>query len=58
LNKCVRESYIELFKGNPLEEWYKQVEAQSACGIPITPASVMVGDLDLEEVMSSEYMFS
>jgi DNA-directed RNA polymerase len=58
LNKSVRDSYIELFKGKPLEDWYRQVEAQSACGIPITPASVMVGDLDLEEVRTSMYMFS
>ena len=58
LNESVRDSYIGLFKGKPLEEWYNQVEAQSSCGIPIKPDSVMVGDLELEEVRISSYLFS
>ncbi len=58
LNKHVRESYYDLFKSEPLLDWYNQVQQQAVCDIPVHPSDVIVGDLDLSEVLNSTYMFS
>lgn len=57
LNKCVRDSYVELFEGDPLEDWYKQMQMQVS-KILTTPNKVIVGDLDLGQVKASTYIFN
>ena len=57
LNKCVRDSYMELFEGDPLEDWYKQMQMQVS-KILTTPTKVIIGDLDLGQVKASTYIFN
>ncbi len=54
MNKAVRESYIELFKGNPLEAWVSQVEEEYL----EEAKEAMLNTLNLDDVRDSEYIFS
>ena len=54
LNKRVRESFVELFKTNPLQTFVNDTN-------PLyenKPCDIMVGDLDLDDVLQSSYIFS
>lgn len=53
LNKAIRESYIELFDMNPLEDLVKQIGIEGE-----DVEEVMVNDLNLKEVLKSPYIFS
>jgi hypothetical protein len=48
---------VELFEGDPLEDWYKQMQMQVS-KILTTPNKVIVGDLDLGQVKASTYIFN
>ena len=54
LNTAVREAFVELFEGKPLDDWINQVspdhlkEAQD----------IMIDTLDIKDVLDSTYMFS
>lgn len=54
LNKAVREAYVEIFEGQPLERWLSQVYK----AYPKSVEEVMVNDLELKEVLESKYIFS
>jgi DNA-directed RNA polymerase len=54
LNKRIRESYIELFKKEPLQQFIKQVNPS----FEERAAEVMINTLDIGEVMNSKYIFS
>ena len=54
LNKRVRESYVELFKTQPLQHFIKQVHPSFEKRVE----DVMIGTLNLDEVLTSEYIFS
>lgn len=54
LNTAVREAFVELFNDNPLEDWVSQVKPEyldDARGI-------MINTLDMDDVLSSTYIFS
>lgn len=51
LNKNVREAYVELFSRDILKEWVEQLGLEF-------DNSIMINDLDLTEVLESEYIFS
>ena len=50
----VREAYIELFEDNPLYDFVEQAAPFKALEVK----DIMIGDLDLNEVRNSEYIFS
>lgn len=50
----VRESYIELFEGEPLYEFVEQAAPFRA----LEAKNVVIGDLNINEVRDSEYIFS
>ena len=52
LNTRIRESFIELFETNPLEDLIEQVGSGDDVN------EVMLGDLDLKDVTNSNYIFS
>lgn len=54
LNKGVRESFVKLFGSNPLDRWLNQVYK----GYPKQTDEVMVGTLNLNDVLTSRYIFS
>lgn len=54
LAKEVRESYIELFNDNPLYNFVEQTAPFKA----LEAKEMIIGDLDLQEVLNSEYIFS
>lgn len=57
LNDAVRYSYIELFASNPLEHWYQQLQQQTAEELQ-HPDTVLIGTLNLSDVINSDYIFS
>lgn len=54
LNKCIRESYIEIFKSNPLHRFVRQVLPDRIDEVD----SVMLNTLNLEDVRDAAYIFS
>jgi DNA-directed RNA polymerase len=54
LNTAVRESFVELFEGNPLDDWINQVSPAHAQGAK----DIMINTLDINEVLNSTYIFS
>lgn len=54
LNKHVRETFVDLFSLDPLKMFYDQ----AGFDYEITPEEVILGDLCLEDVLKSEYIFS
>lgn len=54
LNKNIRESYVELFSKPILKDWVKQV----APHLEEEVDSVMLNTLDLNDVLTSKYIFS
>ena len=54
LNKRVRESFIELFKTNPLQQFVEQVNPTYS----IRPEEVLINTLNLDRVLDSRYIFS
>jgi len=54
LNTAVREAFVELFQGNPLEAWVEQVHPEYV----EEARTIMVNTLDLNEVTNSTYIFS
>lgn len=54
MNRAVRAGYVELFSGDPLEDWVNQIEPTA-----IEEAKeAIIGDLDLSEVLDSDYIFN
>lgn len=54
LNKCIRESYIEIFKSNPLHRFVRQVLPDRISEVD----SVMLNTLNLDDVRDAAYIFS
>lgn len=54
MNMMVREAYVEIFKGNPLEDWASQLCEDMVPKVQET----MINDLDLDEVLDSPFIFS
>lgn len=54
LNDAVRESFVELFSANPLEQWLKQIDKDKLDQLD----DIMINTLDLEDVYDSTYIFS
>ena len=54
LNKCIRESYIEIFESSPLHRFVRQVLPERIGEVD----SVMLNTLDLNDVRKSAYIFS
>jgi DNA-directed RNA polymerase len=54
LNKRVRESFIELFQTNPLQQFVEQVNPTYS----IRPEEVLINTLNLDRVLDSKYIFS
>lgn len=54
LNKCIRESYIEIFKSNPLHRFVRQVLPNRISEVD----SVMLNTLNLDDVRDAAYIFS
>jgi len=54
LNHAVRESFVELFKEDPLFDWVDQILPH----LVESSGEVMINTLDLDEVMQSTYFFS
>ena len=54
LNKCIRESYIEIFKSNPLHRFVRQVLPDRIGEVD----SVMLNTLNLDDVRDAAYIFS
>ena len=46
----LRMHFAEMFKGQPLQDWAKQIGAE-------VPDDLIVGDLDLDDVNESTYFF-
>lgn len=54
LNTAIRESFIELFEGDPLQDWVSQVSPDH-----VQEANdIMINTLELEDITSSTYIFS
>lgn len=54
LNKCIRESYIEIFKSNPLHRFVRQVLPNRISEVD----NVMLNTLNLDDVRDAAYIFS
>lgn len=54
LNTSIRESFIELFEGKPLEDWVSQVSPEHLD----QAKGLMINTLDISEVLNSTYIFS
>lgn len=54
LNKAVRESFVELFEGEPLEDWVSQVVPERVQ----EAKDILLNTLDMKEVLNSTYIFS
>lgn len=54
LNKCIRESYIEIFKSNPLHRFVSQVLPDRIGEVD----DVMLNTLNLDDVRDAAYIFS
>jgi hypothetical protein len=46
----LRMHFAEMFKGQPLQDWAKQIGAE-------VPDELIIGDLDLDDVNESTYFF-
>jgi DNA-directed RNA polymerase len=56
MDQILRETFVEIHKGNPLEDFKNHLEKQYACTLPEVPQRQ--GDFDITEVLNSEYFFS
>ena len=54
LNRAVRESFVELFEGNPLEHWAAQVVP----GEEKEAKDILLNTLNIKDVLKSTYIFS
>ncbi len=54
LNTAIRDSFVELFKGNPLDHWVSQVSPEHKQGAK----DIMINTLDINDVLDSTYIFS
>jgi DNA-directed RNA polymerase len=54
LNTAVRESFVELFEGNPLDDWINQVSPEHSK----EAEDIMLNTLDINKVLDSTYIFS
>jgi DNA-directed RNA polymerase len=50
LSKLVRTKFVEMYKTNPLQQYAEEQQAD-------LPEGLVVGDLDLEQVLESEFFF-
>ena len=50
ISKLVREKFVDMYSTNILQQWCEQVD------VPFDD-SVMVNDLDIKQVLDSDYFF-